>query len=149
MAQTERDWSSIESLLADQISGAISPQDVRDGLASGMGYGSIVLSAAGGPVTMSSVGTTYELVDVFDTITGQSSTENAAGTVATLASTHRLTMGATGLYYVNYWASFSAAQVSKLVTFRLHLNGSVSTVLCDRDISTGGDVGSRRYKTLN
>lgn len=141
MAQTERDQVAVRALLADQVTQEISPQDLRDALASAMGYAGMVLSATGAPATMLGVGTGYSLVDVFDTVTAQSSDVNSGGSDADLGPNYRLTLNTTGIYRIEFWGSFSSSLGNKLVTFRPHVNGSPGIVEVDRDVAAN-DTGS-------
>jgi hypothetical protein len=142
MAQTEQDQVGIRALLADNGTGAISPQDLRDALASQMGYASIVLSAAGQPLTVTGVNQTYALVDIFDTIASQSVDVNTNGCTATLGTDHRITFGSAGFYYVSFFASFYTDTNNELITFRPHISGAPGLIEVDRWIGTGADTGS-------
>ena len=142
MSQTERDQPAIRILLADNAAEAISPLDLRDALASQMGYGGMILSIAGAPAVMSTVGTGYSLVDVFNLVTSKSVDVNTDGTDITLSPTYAITIGATGIYRVDFFASFSSSQNNKLITFAPHVGGSIGLVEVDRWISTGTDTGS-------
>lgn len=147
MAQTEREFSIIESLLGNNTTGDISPQDLRDAFASMMGYAGIVLSVSGAPKTIVGVGTSYSLVDIFDTITAQSSTVNSGGSTATLSPDYCLTMPTAGIYRVDFWASFSSGSGNELVTFRPHVNGNPGIVEVDRDVSAN-DTGSVSFSGI-
>jgi len=143
MTQTEREWSTLEALLADNTSGQVSPQDIRDAFASAHGYGSLLLSASGAPAIVSTVtNSAFKLVDIYDSVTTQSSDVNVAGTSGTLSSTYSLTIGTTGIYYVSFFCSFSSSQNNDLVTFAPHVDGSPGLVEVARYVSTGGDTGS-------
>jgi hypothetical protein len=142
MSQTEKDQVTIRTLLADNTVGAISPLDLRDALASLMGYAGIVLSVAGQPATVSSVAQTYALVDIFDTITAQSSDVNTNGSIATLSTQQRITFNTTGIYFVSFFASFYTDTNNELITFRPHISGTAGLVEVDRWIGTGSDTGS-------
>lgn len=141
MAQTERTYAQVLALLADQTAGGISPQDVRDAIASLTGYGGMVLSVAGAPAVMTGVGTGFSLVDIFDVITAQSSDVNAGGIVADIASTYDLVLTSGGIYKVSFSASFSSSSNNVLVNFRPHLNGSPGLIEVDRFLGTGSDTG--------
>jgi len=142
MAQTERDQPAIRTLLADNAEEAISPLDLRDALASQMGYGGMLLTIAGAPQVMSGVDTNYSLVDVFNAIPAKSVDVNTAGTDVTLSPDYALTIGSTGFYYVTFFASFSSSQNNKLATFAPHINDGIGLVEVNRFVSTGADVGS-------
>lgn len=141
MTQTERSSVAIRALLADNASGAISPQDLRDAFASMMGYGGMILTIAGKPATMTAVGPTPMLVDVFDLVTVQSSDVNLNGVVASLSPTYDFVIGATGIYRVEFFASFSTSANNHLVTFTPFVNGSMANLETDRWIGTQTDTG--------
>lgn len=141
MAQTERATSTINTLLSDNTEQEISPQDLRDALASLMGYGGLLLTAGSSDV-INGVGTSYSLIDVFDTIAAQSISVNEDGVAVELAPGYKLTPGATGVYMVGFYASFSSSALNKLATFRLYKNGSPDSIEADRFIATIGDTGA-------
>lgn len=141
MAQTERTCDELDLLLADNVLGAISPRDLRDALASLQGYGAMVLSYAGGPVTLTGVGTGFSLIDIYDTVSAQSVDRNINGVSATLA-TGRLTIPVAGLYLMNFFASFTSSVNNIEVHFRPHVSGSPALIEADRKIGSGADVGS-------
>jgi len=148
MAQTERDQTAVRTLLADNTTADISPEDLRDAMASAMGYGCMVLSAAGAPAVMSAVGTTFELFDVFDTIHAQSSDVNTDGTSLTLSSTYDFTIGATGIYRTGFWASFSSDGTPTIITFRPHINASPGAIEVVRSASSS-DVGVVSFEEIS
>ena len=141
MAQTERTYASIETLLADNVIGAINPQDLRDAIASLTGYGGLLLSTSGAGATMNTVGTTPVLIDVFDTITAQSASVNTAGIAAQLSATYSLTIGATGIYMVSFWASLSSSAIPRTLTFQLFRGGVVDIINLERYVSAS-DTGA-------
>lgn len=139
---TERTTSAINALLADNSIGAISPQDLRDAIATAMGgYASLVLTANNAPATLSSVGTSYSVITQYDIVGAQSSDNNTSGSSASAAS-GLITIGTTGVYLVTFSTSFSTSANNKLVTFRPHIDGSPGIVEVDRAIGTGSDIGS-------
>lgn len=139
MAQTEKAWAVIEALLADNTSGDISPQDLRDALASAMGYGGISLSTGAAGATQAGVSGTPAVVDVFDTKI-ESVDVNTAGVAADIVSTYSLTPGSTGIYMVSFWSSFSSSSVSRTVTFQMFRDGALDEINIDRYISAS-DTG--------
>ncbi len=141
MAQTERDGTSIRALLADNAIGAISPQDLRDALASMQGYGSMILSTTSVPVVMNSVGVGYTLVNVFDLMTAQSIDVNADGVEVKLSPDYRLVLGSAGIYRLVFWASISLVANNRLVTFRPHINGVAGEMEMHRFIAVSNDAG--------
>lgn len=147
MAQTERDQVSVRALLADQATGDISPQDIRDALASAMGYGGMLLSVGGAPAVMNGVGTSFVLMDECDTISAQSSDVNTGGVVVELSPNYRITMTAEGIYRIDFWASFSSSAGNKLVTFRPHVNGAPGLVEVDRDVAQN-DTGVAAFSGI-
>jgi hypothetical protein len=140
MAQTERDQVIIRSLLADNVSGNVSPEDLRDALASMMGYASLLLTPAGSPAVMSAVGTSFVLVDIFDTVAVQSSDVNVLGSNADLAPDFRLVANSEGIYKADFFASISSSQNNRLVTFRPHINDLVALTDVDQFMSNGSDI---------
>jgi hypothetical protein len=147
MAQTEQALSAINTLLADNASGAISPQDVRDAVASLQGYGGLHLSIGGAGATMAGVGTSPSLIDVFDTIPAQSVDTNTNGTSANLAATYALTVGATGIYRFDFWASFSSSATNRTVTFQLFKDAVAAQGNLVRFVATN-DVGAAAMSGL-
>lgn len=146
MAQTERSEAEVATLLADNTTNAISPQDIRDAIASQAGYGDLILSA-GGSGDFSAT-TNLDLITIFDTIKVQSSDVNTNGVTGTLASTYRLTVGATGIYRVGFFASFTSSQNNRLVTFRYFKNGVAENLSVSRWVSTGTDTGSAGFEDM-
>jgi hypothetical protein len=142
MAQTELDQTAVRSLLADNASNAISPQDIRDALASAMGYGGLALSFGGAPASMLGVGTGYDLVDVFDTIRAESLSVNLSGTDARLGPDYSFIVNSAGFYHVDFYASFSLTANNKLVTFGPHLNNVADLQEVDQFVSNGPDVAT-------
>ncbi len=148
MAQTERSNADVLALLANNIGGDISPTDLRDALASSMGYASMVLSASGAPVDMDGVDTDFSLVDVFDTINSKSIDVNLLGSDAELAATYTLILNTAGFYRIDFFASFSASANNRLITFRPYTNGSPAIIEASRFIGTVGDTGSIGFSTI-
>ena len=140
MAQTERDQATIRSLLADNVSGNISPTDMRDALASLMGYASLALTPTGAPATMSAVGTSFELIDIYDDIVAQSSDVNAAGSDADLTPDFRLVANADGFYKVDFSASIDSSANNRLLTFRPFVNNAVALTEIQQFMSNGSDI---------
>lgn len=138
MADTARSTSDLLALLADNTTGDISPQDVRDVLASFVDYASLELSAVGGPVVMSAVGTTPTVVNVADTATDASGIVTG-GLTASLA-TEKLTVGTTGVYLWGFDASFTLATANKLVTLTPFVDGAAGSVTVDKQVTNTGDT---------
>ena len=141
MAQTERDNVTNRTNLADNTAGDISETDLRDALASAMGYASLVLSIASAPQDLTNVGTSPVLIDVYDFISAQSADVNTNGSAGVLSPTFDITFGSTGIYQLQFFASFSLSQNNRLVTFTPHINGSPGVIQVARFVATGGDTG--------
>jgi len=140
MAQTERDNVLNRTNLADNTSGNISETDLRDALASTMGYGSMVLTVSGAPAVMNAVGTTYVLIDVFDQIQSKSIDVNTAGTNVELGPNFRITFNSNGFYQVNFYCSFSSSQNNRLYTFSAVKNNAEIQPEIDQFLGTGADT---------
>lgn len=138
---TERTTPELIVALADNAVQAISPQDIRDLLASlAGGYGEIRLSTASAPATILAVGTSFVLIGVADVVSAQSSDVNADGIEANLTPTYDMAIGVDGLYRVCLWASFGTSVPNKTVTLCPHVNGSPVALEADRKLSSG-DAG--------
>jgi len=140
MADTFKTLSTLQSLLADNTSEDISPQDVRDMLVSIMGVYAQLYTHDG--VSGLTVGTSP--VDV-EWASGQ--TEDGIDADATAES---ITVGSghDGLYLALAQFSFSG---SLSVTFELHLavdGVQEDAIACKRKLGTGGDVGSCSFAGL-
>lgn len=140
MSQTERDQVIVRSLLQDNVSGDISPADIRDAIASLMGYACLLLTPTGAPAVMNGVDTSFQLVDIFDTISAQSSDVNLLGSNADLGPDFRLVANADGFYKIDFFASFSLSENNRLVTFRPHINDAVTLTEVDQFVGTGSDT---------
>ena len=103
-------------------------------------YGAMILSVSGAPGTMNGVDTNYTLVNIFDTVTAQSSDISADGVDVDVATNYSLTFNTPGFHFVHFWASFSASTGGALVTFRPHVNGNAGPIEVDRDVAAG-DTG--------
>lgn len=141
MAQTERDLATIQTSLADNVSGAITPEDVRDAVASvGGGYAGLLLTSAGAPQVLAGVAQTPLAITQYDVRSAQSADVNDDGSAAD-AGTGIITVNAAGLYHVDFFTSFSLNANNRTVTFRSFLNGSPGLIELERFVSTGADVG--------
>lgn len=148
MAQTERDNVANRTNLADNTAGDISETDMRDALASTMGYGGMVLTSSGAPALMPGVTTSYSLVDVFNSITAQSIDVNTNGTSLVLSPDWRITFGSNGLYKIDFYASFNIGTDTILVTFAPFLNGSVDILDVQEFFATGPDTHSVAFSMI-
>ena len=136
MADTKRSKSDLATLLADNTSGAISPQDVRDFLESmDLSFASMYFSSSA--ETTIAVAGTYVL---------------AAGTTTsiklsnfTMPQDNRLTYTGAADVYAEISASISmtCASNSKIVGMKIAKNGTViDSTEIHRKISTGADIGA-------
>lgn len=134
MADTARTLAALQTLLADNTSGAISPQDLRDFLLSVLsGYGHI--SLLGGATNQGSITTTPAKVTAF-AADGPSSAD-----VTPAHGDDSITVSLAGKYEVNFQGSFSGT-ASKTFLLRAYVDGVITTIGCQRKLGTGGDVGS-------
>jgi hypothetical protein len=141
MSQTERTTDAVMALLADNTTGNIDPEDMRDAIATSMGgYASMILNIAGSGAVKSSVSTTPVKITEYNVVTAQSITDNAGGSSAD-AATGVLTVGTTGCYFVSFFTSFSLDGNNKLVHFQPFINNTVGLVEVTRFIGTGSDTG--------
>ena len=139
MADTARTTADLLGLLADNTTGDISPQDLRDVIVSQMDHGAIFLSLAAAPVTLSGVGTTPTKVTVANVAVDASAV--VTGGIAADAANDNLTIGVAGTYHVGFAASFSLASANKTVTMTPFINGATGLVAADRFVSNN-DVGA-------
>lgn len=115
MAETVRSISDILLLLADNTSGAISPQDLRDAIVSVCGNHGELIGA--GTVTGAS---SFKKFDQWTSGSG-------GGCVAAdHATNRRLTVSVAGVYDASYWvAGYVATSLSNIrVAARLAVNGT-------------------------
>lgn len=134
MADTSRTLAAVQALLADNTSGAISPQDLRDAILSCLsGFGHI--SVLGGATAQGSITTTPVKVTAF-AADGPSSAD-----VTPAHGDDSITVSVAGKYAVGAQVSFSGT-ASKTFLFRIYVDGVISTLGFQRKLGTGGDVGS-------
>lgn len=117
MADTARDLAALLALLADNTSGNISPQDLRDCLVSCLGeYGVLYKTSA----TNQSVSATPSKLTAFSTA-GVS-----GGNVTVSAGSNRITVGNSGKYRVTIACQFTNASVADRFSIVLYKNGSTT-----------------------
>jgi hypothetical protein len=134
MADTPRSVSTLQTLLADNTSGQISPQDLRDFLVSSLGiYGSLYV--LDGATQQDNIGTSGSKLTAF------TNEGNSHGTTPS-HSNDQITIDIDGKYDVQFQCSFSCAQASSDIAFRLRKNGSELNYGATRSIGTIGDNGS-------
>jgi len=142
MAEQERTIANLAALLADNVTGDISPQEVRDLMASAMGgYAGLLQTVAGGPDTIVGVGATPVLIDVFDVVSSQSIDVNLVGAQASLANS-QLTVGVDGFYLLSFFASFNLGSNNKTAKFIAFLNAVATDLEFDVFVSNGSDIGA-------
>jgi len=137
MADTERSLATILALLADNGTGNISAQDLRDAVVSILpDYGNLYISTAAA-TTLTTVDTYYE----------------AAGTTTLGANVSAFDMPANGrlrytgaptrIVLVTATISMTASINSQVLDFRLAKNGTTDVATeVQRKIGTGSDVGA-------
>ena len=141
MPQTERTYTEILALIADNTTKQISPQDHRDVVASMMGgYAGLIQSVAGGTDPIAGVDATPVAIKVYDLVTGESIDVNTLGAVATLAA-GVVKPGVDGFYAFDFFASFDISANNKTVVFRAFKNGIATDLDFTTFVSNGGDVG--------
>ena len=141
MPEQERTIANLAALLADNVAGDISPQEVRDLMASSMGgYAGLIQTVAGGQDTLLAVGATPVLIDVYDVVSSQSIDVNLLGAQASLANSE-LTVGVDGFYQLSFFASFHLGSNNKTASFVAFLNGVATDLEYDVFVSNGSDIG--------
>lgn len=148
MAQTEKSTAAVNAILADNTAQAISPQDMRDVVASMMGgYASMLLTIAGAPAIKSSVAQTLLIITEYDRKEAQSIDVNLSGVTAN-DSTGKITIGVTGLYKISFYSSFSSSAANKNILFRLFLNSVVSNIGISRFVANTNQNGAVGFDVI-
>lgn len=133
MADTSKTLAQLQTLLADNTTGAISPQDLRDMLLSVLsGYGHI--SVLGGVTNQGSITSTPAKITGF-------AADGPASNMTPAHGSDQITVGVSGKYLLNAQMSFSGT-ASKTFVIRAYVDGVITTIGCQRKLGTGGDVGS-------
>jgi hypothetical protein len=133
MADTQRTQAALLALLADNITGDISPQDIRDFLVSvSGGYGSIFVH--GGVTAQTGITSTPVKMSGFAT-NGISS-----GTVPD-NTTDDITISVAGDYLVSGSISFTGSSNSTF-DIDIYINSTTTNYGFERKLGTGTDVGS-------
>lgn len=139
MADTERTIADLQARLLDNATGAISPQDLRDLLASSLGgYASMILSIAGSPAVQG-LTVTDQVITAYNAVTAQSISNFANGCSAD-AATGKITIGTTGLYHVGFFSSCRTDVNNKIVHFTPYISDVIGLVEVDRKFAQN-DVG--------
>jgi hypothetical protein len=137
MVDTQRSLSSLLSVLADNTTEQISPQDIRDVVETlRNGHGEIYVSSS----APTSIATSDSFVKASGTTTLSSNSHNW-----TMPTDNRLTYGGTADRVVHIACSLSmtAASNQKLIRVAIAKTGAVLTGSeVQRFVSTGADVGS-------
>ncbi len=139
MTDTVRTRAAILALLADNTSGDISPQDIRDMFVTVHGnYGGLYIQDG----STAQTGITTEAVKM----TGWAGNLAASGVTPDYAN-NQVTVGSTGIYLVWVQLSFSGSLNTE---FQAHLrvNGDEQVEGMHRKLGTGGDVGSASFIAL-
>jgi hypothetical protein len=140
MADTIRTLTALLALLADNVTGDISPQDIRDVLVTVHGvYGGIYIQDGSTPQTG---------IDTTPTkMTGWAANTASAGTTPDQAN-NQITVGTDGVYLI--WASVGFSG-SNNTTFEGHLriDDIESYAGFHRKLSAAGDVGSASFLSIN
>jgi hypothetical protein len=124
--------AQLDTLFADNSTGAISEADLRDFVDSIMGvYGSIVFEANAVTQTVAS--------GVPEQLTEWTGDGISNGTTPAYAS-DQITIDHTGIYQVSFQASFQGL-ATKIQEFELRVDGAVTGVKCHR-YTSAADVGS-------
>jgi len=139
MPQTERTTAEVNELLKDNTSEDISPQDMRDVVASIFG-GYAGLGFAGAASGSLAVDVTPAVITQYDEVISQSIDVNLEGCAAN-QSTGIITIGQAGIYQINFFCSFDLTQNNRLVSFQLFVNGGSDEPGLERFVSNGADVG--------
>lgn len=147
MADTARTTAALLALLADNASGNISAQDMRDVLASLADHGEQSLTIAGSPATMSAVGTTPTLVNIANTSSDATSIVTG-GMVSALSATYDITPGVTGVYLLGFSTSIELAQANKIVTFTPFINGSAGLVNASVEVPVQATTATISYTEM-
>jgi hypothetical protein len=131
---TIRTNAALQTLFADNITGAISPQDLRDFLDSIMGvYGAIFVSA--GVTGQTIVSGVPEQVSEF-------THDGAASGVTPAYGSNQITIDNTGIYAVNFNMSFQGI-TNCTFEFSMYKDGSPMSPVLGAQRKTGNtDVGS-------
>jgi hypothetical protein len=140
MADTIRTLAALLALLADNTTGDISPQDIRDMLVTVHGvYGGVYV--ADGSTAQTGIDTTPTKM------TGWATNTDSAGTTPDQAN-NQITVGTDGVYLV--WASVGfSGSVNTTFLGHLRVNDVESYAGFHRKLSAGGDVGSASFVSLN
>ena len=134
---TIRTYAELTALFADNVTGDISPQDLRDFLDSQRVYGSIVIQ--GGSTAQAFTADTPELMEEW-------TADGIAVGVTPAYATDKITIDNTGIYLVNFYCSF-AGNNPVVNSFELRVDDVATGMQFDRKTSSS-DVGSGAFSGI-
>ena len=134
---TIRTYAELTTLFADNVTGAISPADLRDFLDSQRVYGSIVIQ--GGSTAQTFVSTTPELLTEW-------TADGISNGVTPAFATDKITIDHTGIYSVNFFCSFAGAN-PVVNSFELRIDDVATGLQFDRK-TTSTDIGSGSFSGI-
>lgn len=131
MADTQRSKTALLALYADNTSGDISPQDLRDGIVTMLGaYGD--MRVEGGSAAQSGIGTS------FTKMTGWNTNGKDGGVTPDQATGKDLTIGVDGDYLILFSISFTGTASTKF-TFEVHKGGVAQGPTCEITLNATPD----------
>lgn len=141
MAETQRTTAAVYSLLADNTSGDISPQDQRDGFATWrMGHGQMYVAAAdAAAITVSDTSSYFEATNPAWTLSGGLHLFDESG------GNGRLTYTGTAevTCHIALSLSMTSASSNQVLHFRIGKSGTTDAASeIQRKVGTGTDVGA-------
>lgn len=140
MADTARTVAALQTLLANNVTGDISPQDLRDFLVTSLGvFGGIGIPTLAS-ATQALTADTPAKITLF-------TAEVIQGVTASHAN-DQLTIVVSGWYKVNGCFSMESSAGNTIFDFIVNVDGSPSSVAIQRKVSTGGDVGAASFSGL-
>lgn len=140
MPDTARTLAALQALLADNVTGDINPQDVRDFLVSTLGeYAQIYVHDGAAAQSFTTAPSK---------MTGFTTNGPAGGNMTADAANDKIIIGTDGDYKVDFQISFSGA-VNEMFEFHARVNGveQVNGAL-KRKLSAGGDEGSASFTCI-
>lgn len=137
MADTKRSVAGLQTLLADNTAGDISPQDLRDMLVSAIGISGGIGIPTVASATQAIVAATPEKVELF--------TASQDHGVTAAHATHDMTVAISGLYHVTGNFSMYCDTNSIVFDFVVRVDGATTGVGAQRKVGTGADLGSASF----
>lgn len=136
MADTQRTLAALLAILADNTAGDISEQDLRDLLVSVFGgYGGIYLTSA---ADAQDVDIAPVKITAFDT-------NMVSSGVTSDHTDDSITIGTTGVYYVEFTVAFSGSS-GEVFTIQLYKAGvAVAGAFLKRKLTGAGDIASASF----